>query len=421
MSSDTLANLIANNPSLSACVENSKKRKETEKTFVSPESKSGKMSEPSENSLPSRSDPEMFEKALSQFLPSIQKIIDLAVKDLKTEMEKDRDCVRDIAISVKELQISQVSLSERVSSIENTLESGPTVNIEAVRDAILPDLSKSISQSVHVQWTECLKQEIAMVESSLIIHGLQSQISCKKDALSFFEEKLKISTDDIQKLNIMSVQSLGNPKNSGNESSVKTSCIVKLGSYTERNICLKNAYNLPKAMSIDRIVPKRYLPKFKQLKATAWQLRMAQNLMTRIEFHGHSLCLKIKRKDDGELKYSWIIHEEYSPKLDSIKPTPPGKALSSAEGTIPTPPVSKDILSETVIFSNAQSDLPSESLLEEFKKIFSAKQNETINSVKMSNLNTFVVVCSNKDSARKLAIDFKAYKYNNSTLKSSSF
>ena len=153
----------------------------------------------------------------------------------------------------------------------------------------------------------------------------------------------------------------------------------------------------------------------------AWQLRMAQNLMTRIEFHGHSLCLKIKRKDDGELKYSWIIHEEYSPKLDSIKPTPPGKALSSAEGTIPTPPVSKDILSETVIFSNAQSDLPSESLLEEFKKIFSAKQNETINSVKMSNLNTFVVVCSNKDSARKLAIDFKAYKYNNSTLKSSSF
>ena len=464
-----LAALRAKNPSLlSSHKKNPKKRKVTERTFLSPEFKTTKMTpaiepessknpestpsspglnkpelldkggsslltqitpaiepEPSKNPEPTPSSPdlnnqELLEKVVSslltQFLPQTQMIINTAVTEIKTEIEKYRQSVKALAKSVEDLENSQDDVVERVLNIETSLTSKmASIDLDKVKNSILPDISKTVSQSMNRQWIEMLKYEIAQVESILIVHGLAigEMLSVEK-ATAFLTDKLKLSPDSLKQINIVSVTSLGKHNNT-------QSIMIKLSHVTERNICLKNSFNLPKGVTIDRSVPMRYLSKYKDFKSKAWQIRMSQNLMTRIEFQEHSLCLRIRKKDDGEVKYGWTIHEEFTPTVNCPVPSKTKSSKPDTSGTMPTPPLSKAELSMSVIFSNIKSDLTGDILLQKVKAMFNSKQTENIACVSMMNPSTFVVKCSAPEHAKKLAKEFINFKFQNSAIKTSIF
>ena len=280
---------------------------------------------------------------------------------------------------------------------------------QKLRESLLPDLEKSLSKNIDLQWKETLRNEILTAETDLILNGIESEkMKNGSDFLSFCKQSLKLDDVSLAKINVLSV----NPMVRANQKDKKPSILIKLAHFSERNICLKNSFNLPKGSSIDRSVPKRYLQKYKELKTKAWKIRTSQSLKTRIDFEGHMLCLKVRKRDEGTIKYGWTIHEEFSPSPSSV---PPKYTSKVQPGLTPTPPLSLEKLSKTIIFTNIVSSLKKDDLFVCFEKLFDKK--DEIERIHMVNENTFTVECKEAEIAKKLKSKFQDFLFQDRKIK----
>jgi hypothetical protein len=93
---------------------------------------------------------------------------------------------------------------------------------------------------------------------------------------------------------------------------------ITLSSFMLRNQILQLGSNLPrgpKGLKIEKCLPKEYRPKSKELLHLGWKLKQAKKntIKTMVVLLGHLLCLQIKKKDEGDIKYDWVIHKEWFP------------------------------------------------------------------------------------------------------------
>lgn len=291
----------------------------------------------------------------------------------------------------------------------------PTIDVESVSEAVLPTLSKSVSHSFQAQWSESLKSEIREVECNLQIYGLNiDHLNSKPDVRSFFEDTLKIPKDKLDSIFIESVKKLPAPKDPENK---KRSVIVRLGHPSDRFVCYAYAKNLPRGITLDMSVPRRYSKKFAEFKDKAWKIRVSQeNVITRIEFNGPILTLKVKNKDSDGQKFSWTIHEEFTPKMVTHPPAPPSRSPEVGPGLTPTPPLDTSVISRTVLFSKISSDLKDAALRSEFSQIFSQAHGELISEIRLVNMSTISVLCSDRKAAQTIEKEFKSFKFQKSVM-----
>ena len=417
-----IASLRAKNPSLTATVSSGNKRKESEhqKTTFSPEFK---MSKPSDSPRGDHQNQPILDEDLlatvgsrliGQFMPQIETMICSAIKDLKSDVSALKDEMsknhEHFSNSLKKLENDYQSLSARVNDIENTDNVGfDGDGLQRLKETLLPDIEKSMSKTLDSQWKETLRNEIMLSEANLIIHGLEKDsLSNGSDFLNFCKQSLKLDDASTSKISVLSVSSAIAAPSKGK----KPSFFVKLGHFSERNLCLKNAHNLPKGISMDRSVPKRYMQKYKDLKTKAWKIRISQGLQTRIDFEGHILCLKVKKRDEGNIKYGWTIHDEFSPSLSSV---PPKHTTKIQTGLTPTPPLSTANLSKTIIFSNIVSNLGKDELMRSFEKLFNNR--DDLEEIRMANNTTFVVTCKREEVAKRIKSHFQDFEFQSGKIK----
>ena len=351
-------------------------------------------------------------------IPQMKTLINEAVGDLKKEMEKDRKNIADVMKSVGDLEKSQTSLSEKVVEMEKKMETqSGTIDIESIKDAVLPTLSKSVSHNFEAQWSESLKSEIREVECNLQIYGLNIEhLTSKEEVKAFFEETLKVPKDQLSSIHIESVRKNPAPKDPNNK---KRSVTVRLGHPSDRFVCYANAKNLPRGITLDMSVPRRYSKKFAEFKDKAWKIRVSQeNMSTRIDFNGPILTLRVKKKDKDGQKFGWIIHEEFTPKMVMNPPTssPPLRKSSDGPGLTPTPPIDMSAISHTVLFSKIASDLDDQALRSAFSQVFSESQGNLIKDIRLVNKSTIAVLCTDLQAAQTIERDFKAFSFQKSVM-----
>ena len=185
-----------------------------------------------------------------------------------------------------------------------------------------------------------------------------------------------MSNDDLKFIELKSL-TFAKP-NGGHKNSNNPTVFFSLGNVQQRNVCFKYAKNLPKGISIDKHVPKNYLSKYKELKSTAWKLRVSKGFQTRIDFEGPVLTLRYKQKDTESVKYSWTIYEEYIPKPE----LPQQKSVyTPAEGATPTPVIPPASMCNVGVMTNILQGEPNSDLNVELRNHFFSTEEKNVSSI----------------------------------------
>ena len=194
---------------------------------------------------------------------------------------------------------------------------------------------------------------------------------------------------------VKEVVKLGNPKN-GKPAPQK----IKLASQADRDDCLRLSKNLKKGITLDKCVPKRYIDKYKSFKNLAWQIRVVKNMKTYIGFDRQALQLKVKKQDEGNLRYDWTIYKEYIPK-PSKTPTS-AKPREPRPGLIPTQPLNDSDTENICIISGIKDAPDSAKLAEKIAQIFDEADLALVSNIITAKNGCGVLTCSDKPAAVKL-------------------
>ena len=334
------------------------------------------------------------------------------IKDIKGGMEKDRAELKIIASNVRDLEQNHENILNRIICLEKSnSEITDKIDIEKIKDQIIPQVTASIESTFSGHWSESLKFEISQVETDIILSGAKPELvaNCKLTEI-FLHQNLKLGPEYDQKaVSVKSVKKLYG----------KNKVVIRLESKDERNSCLMNARYLSQGLKIDRVVPRRYISKYQQFKEKSWQLRSSQNVATKIEFGGHVLGLWIRKREEQGIKYDWVLHEEFKPKYEpapTIAPTNSGKSRNN-ENFIPTPQINRELLSKTIIVSNIRSNLRPDETLTAFKAILSESNVKSIVSLKNGSKGIIVVICNTVNFAKTLARELNEIIFMDNKLK----
>ena len=105
-------------------------------------------------------------------------------------------------------------------------------------------------------------------------------------------------------------------------------------SIESKNLVLGAAYKLPKGISVEKCLPRRYRAKSREFRRYGWELKQIdQTLITRTVIKGPKLVLEMKQKDADELKYDWTIVKEYIP--EPVSPSE-NEGVKTREGLLPS-------------------------------------------------------------------------------------
>ena len=353
-SNDTLSKKLSNMATLNVNSSTpDKKRKSESDPSSPPENKVGKYEK--------KDLYEMGEFLFSNIIaPKIASAVEKAVTNSISKIEAQ----------IVEIRGEQEGLTNRVSTLEKN-----QMDIDEIKSQVVPEVTNKVTETVNVQWKLFLTEEISKNDSMLIITCKDGSCAATTDFFGkFCSEKLKMSKEDIEKVETKSIHSSKNAKNT---------VFVTVGSIFQRNLCLKHSGNLTRGTYIDKNVPKRYLAKYRSMKSQAWRLRTAKNVSTKIDFEGPFLVLRYKKKESENVKYSWIIHDSYLPKAEAPKSeyTPP-------EGTVVTPVLD---IKNLVVLSGFKSESEEEEKLAEVRGFFSKADSELLTKCEVKNASTLVL------------------------------
>ena len=325
------------------------------------------------------------------------------IQAVKTDMETDRKGVSDLGERVGVVERDLTTMKEQINKIA-------VGNADELQKAVLPEVEKIVVNTVNTQWQDVLVNEVKQEENKLLVYGQEWPTGDPvKGFQSFCKDSLKMEPDRVNRMTVKEVVRLGSSKNGK-----PAPQLVKLASATERNDCLRLSKNLKQGVNLDMCVPKRYLEKYKTFKNLAWKLRVVRNVSTFIGFDRQALQLKVKKKDDGNIKYDWTIHAEFIPKPSKMPAH--NKEREPREGLIPTPPLDDADTDCVCIVSGIKDVRDSNHMAEKLQELFDEPDLDLIANISQSNRNCAILTCSDRDATVKVATKYNGKQFNGGKL-----
>ena len=138
-------------------------------------------------------------------IPQLQAIIDIAVNKAVVTLTATMDTNKtDMQRSIDGLGISQNDIEIRVTTLENNT---PTLDIEKVKEDIMPMVKEVINTSLGTQWKLQVIETIRLKETNLVISSSHALSLNSNDEFRFFcENALKMSTIDSKSITATSVK-----------------------------------------------------------------------------------------------------------------------------------------------------------------------------------------------------------------------
>ena len=219
-------------------------------------------------------------------------------------------------------------LTQQVQTLTTRLDSVETPDIDDITEKMSAKFSKQI-QTTHFQ---NLANDIRQTENGLMLFGytpnggpdLAAEIKQK-----ILVEKLQVSFD----VGNFQVEMIGRGEPGKRVAPLK----LTLANFGLRNKILQLGSKLPKGLKIEKCLPKDYRSMNKDFLHLGWQLKLAKRntVKTRVVLIGHLLCLQVKKHDEGEIRYDWVIHKEWCPPQKA--PSDKAEVQKTRVGLTPTP------------------------------------------------------------------------------------
>ena len=240
------------------------------------------------------------------------------------------------------LQTEVTTLQEKVSELSNQVGSSALPDTQSVVEAILPLVTEALSDLINGQTAEVkaynaqakatLVNEIKSYEKDLMLYGFKEEndVELYVDIKTrIFENIFDLCIDDFRAMKI-GIARGDRP----------VPIRLTFQSVEDKNNVLGNAFKLPRGISIEKCMPRRYRNKNREFRRYGWELKQAdETLITRTVFKGHRLVLEMKQKDEEGKKYDWTIAKEYYPEPQSPTEHASGdqaEAKRSREGLFPS-------------------------------------------------------------------------------------
>ena len=246
------------------------------------------------------------------------------IKEIKTKQQTETDERESLSTKVD-------ILSQQVSELTTRLEKAEKAS--DVKE-IVEQVSSKFSKEINTTHFKNLVNEIKETESSLMIFGYKPQGGPDLGA-DVYQNIL------VDKLGINSQVYFQAEKIGEGDSSKNREAPIKLNfqTFIARNQILKMGFKLPRGLKMEKCMPREYRNKNKELLHLGWQLKSAlkNGIKTRVIFQEHLLCLQVKKKDEGALKYDWTIQKEWFPpqRVSGVK----SEAARNRLGLTPSPEI----------------------------------------------------------------------------------
>ena len=150
---------------------------------------------------------------------------------------------------------------------------------------------------------------------------------------------------------------------------------ISFESVEDKNNVIGNAFKLPRGISLERCMPRRYRTKNREFRRYGWELKQADDsIVTRTIFKGHKLVLEMKQKDEEGKKYDWTIAKEYYP--EPISPTDHSEVRRNREGLHPSKTI--DMIDKNfVFFSDLTVKESKETTVKYFEEVYLSREDRS--------------------------------------------
>ena len=232
------------------------------------------------------------------------------ISDIVKKQEKEAEERENLKCTVESLQQQVTDLERRLNESEQTTSSGG--DHQVIFNELLPLVQESLAEKIEyntaevktynaqatakANYCQSLINEIKSLEKDVMLYGYRPQpgdVSLEEDIqLHLFKNAMGIENLSCK------ATVIGAPRNDRPQA-IRLSFV----SLEARNAALGKASKLPRKVSLEKCMPRRYRNKNREFKSYAWQLKQVdKSLVTRIIFKGHKLTLEMKQKDLEETK-----------------------------------------------------------------------------------------------------------------------
>ena len=187
---------------------------------------------------------------------------------------------------------------------------------------------------------------------------------------------------------------------------------------SDRSLVFSHSKNLKNSkVSLEKQIPKLYQDEYKKFKNIAHKLRNLpeMNYQTDINFDGHLMQLRYKKRDTPTQKFHYITHCEYFPPVEKAS----SELKSSThipDGTVPTPVTSPDVLNKASS-SFFMTGMTTERTEDMFKQLFREYIDEvdkySITDIRLIKTNTAIIYCLTWDDCSRIIRSKKETKFQN--------
>ena len=274
----------------------------------------------------------------------------------KNQESKTAELITDFKSEVQSCRSDVQNLNSRIDNLEHS-------HLETLKQQLIPQMERHINETLKInensKWDEMCTSEIKTETLKLCVSGLSDNKQSPKELVKeFCTKNLELSTDEFSKLDIKDCYMLGKNKNDTS----KLRLMIVFGSMQSRNTCLKNRSKLPKGLWISTQVPKRYLEKNKQFEELAKNMRITQNVATKIDFEGPIMQLKYGLKPtDKSKKIDYKIFEEWKPSYQST-PQKPKTSSTPEESSSTSVILNKTLTSNKILIKDIKTEMDTETL-----------------------------------------------------------
>ena len=371
-----------------------------------------------ENQKQNDKNSENLNKTLKDHLTNTEKIISDKfslltgqISEIKVKQATETAERESLKNTVDNLQKQVNSLQQKLNEVESNATSSLEGNTEGIVEALLPLVQDTLAEKIDYNTAEVkafnnqakanyyqsLVNDIKSVEKDVMLYGFKPT-----NRANLQEEIESVLFADIMELEGLSCEAVAiGVAREDRPQAVRLS----FETVEARNTLLGRAFKLPRRISLEKCMPRRYRNKNKEFKRYAWQLKQVDtDLVTRIVFRGHKLILEMKQKDAGDSKFDWTIVKEYFPEPES--PTPKSDRSQIRTGLMPSKTI--EMVGKNYVFLSDLTALEDDSkTLSYFKEVYLNKEDlDSIMEIDSDNMMTkrFLKI---KLNDRKSCLDFK--------------
>ena len=333
------------------------------------------------------------------------------MSEIKSRQDQESLARQDIETKVTGLQAQYGNVSDQLDRLATQ---PPVVDHAELARLLLPQVTADLSGQLKTHnhqakatYFQSLVNEIKEHETGMMIYGFKPTVGTDLVTdirTNLIENEMGLQIDQLKAVKV-GVAKLNEAQ----------PIRITFTNAETRNAVLGKGKKVPKGVRIEKCLPRKYRQKNKEFVDYGWQLKQVRDdVKTRTVFRGHLLVLEMKKLDQNEQKYDWIIMKEFYPEPEV--PTDKGEVGRTRAGLTATKPL-EEAEKNVVILSNLSINADKGPTETYFRNVYlTGGDDQKVIQVNTNKIDQkiLIVTLTDRQACLDFAPKYRTIKFNNS-------